>query len=149
MDLSETDAVMPSMFEGLQLPAIFDAHVHLRSGEMMETVVGTIRDGGADMVYVMASHLCTVGPQIEPNSILKPNLVPPITNIEMALDYQSKLKALEPNVTFLMSLFLCPALTPDMIVEARKAGIKGVKSYPVPHSATVHSARRVITLTSD
>ncbi|KAL2048833.1 hypothetical protein ABVK25_010891 [Lepraria finkii] len=115
---------MPSMFEGLQLPATFDAHVHLRSGEIMEKVVGTIRDGGADMVFVM------------------PNLVPPITTVEMALEYQSKLQALEPNVTFLMSLFLCPALTPDVIIEAKKAGIKGVKSYPA--GVTTNSATGVL-----
>lgn len=129
---------MPSMFEGLQLPATFDAHVHLRSGEIMEKVVGTIRDGGADMVFVMASHVLHGRPTEQKLTIiLKPNLVPPITTVEMALEYQSKLQALEPNVTFLMSLFLCPALTPDVIIEAKKAGIKGVKSYPVPCSATI------------
>ena len=101
------------MFEGLQLPATFDAHVHLRSGTMMEAVVSTIRDGGADMVYVM------------------PNLVPPIATVEACLEYRQKLQDLEPNVTFLMSLYLCPELTPNVIVEAKKAGIKGVKSYPV------------------
>ena len=110
---------MPSIFEGLQLPATFDAHVHLRSEEMMETVVQTIRDGGADMVYVM------------------PNLVPPVTTVERALEYQQKLQTMEADVVFLMTLFLCPALTPDVIIEAKKAGVKGVKSYPVPYSAIV------------
>ena len=110
------------MFEGLQLPATFDAHVHLRSDTMMEMVVATIRDGGADLVYVM------------------PNLVPPIATVEACLEYQKKLQDLEPNVTFLMSLYLCPELTPNMIVEAKKAGIRGVKSYPVLCSATLQCA---------
>ena len=34
-------------FHGLELPATFDAHVHLRDGAMMKTVVPTIRRGGA------------------------------------------------------------------------------------------------------
>ena len=112
------------MFEGLQLPATFDAHVHLRSGTMMEAVVSTIRDGGADMVYVM------------------PNLVPPITTVEACLEYRQKLQDLEPNVTFLMSLYLCSALTPNVIFEAKKAGIKGVKSYPVICSGTLQCAMK-------
>ena len=107
------------MFEGLQLPATFDAHVHLRSGAMMETVVTTVRDGGADMVYVMP-----------------PNLVPPLATVEACLEYRQQLQALEPQVTFLMSLYLCPALTPDVIVDAKKVGIKGVKSYPVRRAPT-------------
>lgn len=37
----------------LELPASGDFHVHLRDGEMMKTVVPTIRQGGVDVVYVM------------------------------------------------------------------------------------------------
>ncbi len=62
---------------------------------------------------------------------MKPNIVPPITTVAMALIYQEKLEALGPNVVFLMSLFLCPDVTPEVIIEAKKAGIRGVKSYPV------------------
>ena len=69
-----------------------------------------------------------------------PNLVPPIASVEACLEYRQKLQDLEPNVTFLMSLYLCPALTPNMIVEAKKAGIKGVKSYPVLSSVTLQCA---------
>lgn len=41
------------MTNAVQLPATADFHVHLRDGSMMETVVPTIRQGGASLVYVM------------------------------------------------------------------------------------------------
>lgn len=59
-----------------------------------------------------------------------PNLVPPITTVEHALSYRSYLQKIEPNVKFLMSLYLHPSITPETIREAKKAGITGVKSYP-------------------
>jgi dihydroorotase len=37
----------------IELPAAFDAHVHLRDGEMSQLVTPTIRDGGVNQVYVM------------------------------------------------------------------------------------------------
>ena len=96
----------------LTLPASFDAHVHLRDGAMMRAVTRTIRQGGADAVYVM------------------PNLVPPITTVQLALDYQKRLQELEPNVKFLMSLYLHESITPEVIKDAKREGISGVKSYP-------------------
>ena len=44
------------MFQSIELPATFDAHVHLRDGVMMETVVPTIRQGGVNTVYVMVGR---------------------------------------------------------------------------------------------
>lgn len=49
MDLSKT--------EELRLPACFDAHVHLRDGEMAELVTPTVRQGGVNMCYVMVSRV--------------------------------------------------------------------------------------------
>jgi dihydroorotase len=37
----------------IELPAAFDAHVHLRDGEMSQLVTPTIRKGGVNQVYVM------------------------------------------------------------------------------------------------
>ena len=37
----------------LELPAAFDAHVHLRDGEMAQLVTPTIRQGGVSQVFVM------------------------------------------------------------------------------------------------
>lgn len=39
----------------IELPAAFDAHVHLRDGEMSQLVTPTIREGGVNQVYVMVS----------------------------------------------------------------------------------------------
>jgi dihydroorotase len=60
----------------------------------------------------------------------QPNLVPPITTVEHALDYKKRLQETEPKVDYLMSLYLHPDITPATIIEAKKAGITGVKSYP-------------------
>ncbi|KAF1986809.1 Dihydroorotase [Aulographum hederae CBS 113979] len=112
----------------LRLPASADFHVHLRDGDMMETVTKTIRKGGVDTVYVM------------------PNLVPPVTTVEHALDYKRRLESIEPNVTFLMSLYLHESMTPQAIVNAKKAGIIGVKSYPA--GVTTNSSSGVVDYTS-
>ncbi|KAK2749877.1 hypothetical protein FQN57_005293 [Myotisia sp. PD_48] len=123
----------------LQLPASADMHVHLRQDDMMELVTSQIRRGGVDTVYVM------------------PNLQPPITTVAQALAYKSKLQAIEPNVQYLMSLylhimffsltFLClvyASITPDIITEAAAAGITGVKVYP--QGVTTNSAAGVASL---
>lgn len=44
----------------------------------------------------------------------------------MALAYKAELEALAPKVTFLMSLYLNPALTPEEIRKAAKAGVRGM-----------------------
>lgn len=75
-----------------------------------------------------------------------PNLTPPITTVEMALDYRSKLQVLEPNVTFLMSLFLHESMTVDTIKDAKRAGITGVKSYPA--GVTTNSSSGVVDYSS-
>ena len=57
-----------------------------------------------------------------------PNLVPPLTEVKDILAYRTRLQALEPNVEFLMSLYLTSSTTTETIIEAKKAGITGVKS---------------------
>ena len=116
------------LFDGLELPASADMHVHLRDGAMMEAVTPTIRSGGVDLVYVM------------------PNLVPPITTVKQALDYRERLQNLAPDTTFLMSLYLHPSITPAVIREAQAAGIRGVKSYPA--GVTTNSASGVVDYAS-
>ncbi|KAF2711606.1 Dihydroorotase homodimeric type [Pleomassaria siparia CBS 279.74] len=108
----------------IELPAAYDAHVHLRDGEMAQLVTPTIRQGGVSQVYVM------------------PNLVPPITTIEQCLSYRKRLQAVEPKVEYFMSLYLHESLTPDIIREAKKAGITGVKSYPA--GVTTNSSSGVL-----
>jgi dihydroorotase len=96
----------------LELPATADMHVHLRQGEMMDLVVPTVVKGGVDTAFVM------------------PNLVPPLTEVERVLEYQTQLQNITKDVNFLMSLFLAPAITPEVIAKASAAGISGVKMYP-------------------
>ncbi|KAL2891918.1 putative dihydroorotase [Ceratocystis lukuohia] len=96
----------------LELPAAADMHVHLRQDKMMELVVPEIKKGGVDTVYVM------------------PNLIPPVTTVDRALEYKKELEALEPGVNYLMSLYLHKSITPDVIRAASAAGISGVKVYP-------------------
>lgn len=96
----------------LELPPTADMHVHLRQAELMKLVAPSVRQGGVDTVFVM------------------PNLVPPLTTVEQVLEYQSQLRAVMPDVQYLMSLFLHPSVTPDVIQEAAAAGITGVKLYP-------------------
>ncbi|OAP56038.1 dihydroorotase, homodimeric type [Fonsecaea erecta] len=78
----------------------------------MELVATTILNGGVDTVFVM------------------PNLQPPITSVAKALEYRSRLQSIEPKVHYLMSLYLHPSVTPEVIAEAAAAGITGVKLYP-------------------
>ncbi|EXX69891.1 uncharacterized protein OCT59_005439 [Rhizophagus irregularis] len=94
------------------LPSASDFHIHLRQDDLMNMAVPQIAEGGISLCYVM------------------PNLKPPITSTKQALDYKDKLEKLEPNVTFLMSLYLNSDLTPEEIRKAKEAGIIGVKSYP-------------------
>ena len=62
--------------------------------------------------------------------MLQPNLVPPVTSVKAALEYRDRLRAIEPDVDYLVSLYLHEDITPEVIREAKKAGITGVKSYP-------------------
>jgi hypothetical protein len=41
-----------SKFDGLELPASADFHVHLRDGNLKNAVIPTIRQGGVNTVYV-------------------------------------------------------------------------------------------------
>lgn len=97
----------------IDLGVTADFHVHLREGKMMELVTPTIRDGGVSIAYIM------------------PNLVPPVTTVEKALEYKAEIQKLSPKTTFLMTFYLCKALTPELIHEAAaKNAIAGVKCYP-------------------
>lgn len=44
-------------FDGLELPATADFHVHLRDGDMMKLVTPTIRQGGVNTVFVMVRNM--------------------------------------------------------------------------------------------
>jgi dihydroorotase len=64
------------------------------------------------------------------SNYVKPNLIPPISTVAAAVKYREELKALDPSIEYLMTLYLNPSLTVSDIAAAAKAGISGVKSYP-------------------
>ncbi|KAK0243011.1 Dihydroorotase [Armillaria nabsnona] len=96
----------------LSVPSPADFHVHLRQGSLSQLVTPHVRKGGFNVAYVM------------------PNLKPPITSTDQAMEYKAQLQKHDPRVEYLMTLYLSPELTPDEIRKAKKAGIVGVKSYP-------------------
>lgn len=120
------------LFESLELPPTADFHVHLRDGEMTEMIVpDCILSGGVDTVYVMVcSPLLFTATVRDAYCAHKPNLQPPIASVSEAVTYRECLQSLAPTVTFLMTLYLSPSITPSVISDAAKAGIAGVKSYP-------------------
>jgi len=114
-----------SELDGTTIPTPADFHVHLRQDAMMELVTPTITPSGIDTVFVM------------------PNLIPPITTVQRALEYKSQLQILSPSTTFLMSLYLHPSITRETVKEAKKAGIVGIKSYPA--GVTTNSSSGVVS----
>ncbi|KAJ8523015.1 hypothetical protein ONZ45_g530 [Pleurotus djamor] len=96
------------MVDTISIPSPADFHVHLRQGTMSSLVTPHVRKGGFRLAYVM------------------PNLKPPITSTEQALVYKSELEKIDPSVTYLMTLYLSPELTPNEIRKAKSAGV----SYP-------------------
>ncbi|KAL8803402.1 MAG: hypothetical protein Q9182_003200 [Xanthomendoza sp. 2 TL-2023] len=72
-----------------------------------------VEQGGVDTVFVM------------------PNTQPPITKVSQATIYHDALSKLAPKVKFLMSLYLHPSVTAEIIADAaRSSVIYGVKLYP-------------------
>lgn len=110
------------------LQAPDDWHLHFRDGDMLpETVPATAR--------------CFQ------RAIVMPNLVPPITTIEMATAYRQRiLKARPEGSSFepLMTLYLTDQTQPETIRAAKQAGIVAAKLYPA--GATTNSDAAVNNL---
>lgn len=103
----------------LIIPRVDDFHVHLRQGDMMEKVVPLTRHGGVGRCVVM------------------PNTDPPVRSAEEAVAYRTALEQQEPELHFLMTLYLHAGLSAQMLQDAVAAGIVGVKCYP--QGVTTHS----------
>lgn len=102
-----------------------DWHLHLRDGDMLpETVAATAR--------------CFQ------RAIVMPNLVPPVTNAEMAMAYRERILAARPEGNSfdpLVTLYLTNDTTAQDIIDAKAAGIVASKLYPA--GATTNSAAAV------
>jgi dihydroorotase len=98
-----------------------DWHLHFRDGEMLkETVPATAR--------------CFK------RAIVMPNLVPPVTTTDMALDYRKRILAAAPSGSEfdpLVTLFLTDQTSAKEIKKAKQNGIVASKMYPA--GATTNS----------
>lgn len=98
-----------------------DWHLHFRDGDILnETVPATAR--------------CFA------RAIVMPNLVPPVTSAQMALDYKARImqaSAQYHHFEPLMTLYLTNSTTAQDIKEAKQAGIVAAKLYPA--GATTNS----------
>lgn len=102
-----------------------DWHVHLRDGEALKNTV-------ADISRYFG------------RAIIMPNLVPPVTNAQLANDYYQRIMAVNPSATFkpLMVLYLTDQTTVEDIEEAKKSGLVfAAKLYPA--GATTNSSSGV------
>ena len=101
-----------------------DWHVHLRDGEMLQQVAPyTARQFG--------------------RAIVMPNLVPPVTSVEMAREYRKRIMAATvPGFTPLMTCYLTDQSSPDEITRGHAEGVWiAAKLYPA--GATTNSASGV------
>jgi len=105
-----------------------DWHLHVRDGEPLATVVPhTAAQFG--------------------RAIIMPNLKPPVTTAQQALDYKRRILAAVPaGMAFepLMTLYLTDNLPPDEIQRAKDAGVMAAKLYPA--GATTNSDAGVTDL---
>jgi dihydroorotase len=90
-----------------------DWHLHLRDDQSLSTTV-------ADTARIFA------------RAIVMPNLSPPITTRQMAVDYKNRIDAYNPGrFQPLMAIYLTDITTPEMIIDAKNSGVVfGAKLYP-------------------
>jgi dihydroorotase len=98
-----------------------DWHLHFRDGSILiETVAATAR--------------CFR------RAVVMPNLVPPITTAEMALEYKKRILNAVPdenNFGPIMTLYLTNLTTAQTVIDAKNADIPAIKYYPA--GATTNS----------
>ena len=110
------------------MPRPDDWHLHLRDGAGMASA---------------APHSAAVFKR----AVIMPNLVPPVTTAEMALEYRRRILAALPDdtpFTPLMTCYLTDNTTPDDVAAAAEAGIVAFKLYPA--GATTNSDSGVTDL---
>lgn len=102
-----------------------DWHVHLRDGDVLQNTVKDIS-------------------RYFGRAIVMPNLVPPVTNTELAKSYYQRIMAAKPRANFkpLMVLYLTDSTSPQDIIEAKDSGLVfAAKLYPA--GATTNSSSGV------
>jgi dihydroorotase len=114
---------MPTSPIHIELIQPDDWHLHIRDGEVMKDVLG-------DTARQFA------------RAIIMPNLKPPVTTVNLANAYRSRIEATLQslgisNFTPLMTLYLTDNTSADEIKKAKVEGITAVKLYPA--GATTNS----------
>ena len=121
-------AAMTAAQDTLTITRPDDWHLHVRDGAPLHTVVPhTAAQFG--------------------RAIIMPNLRPPVTTAQQALEYKQRILAAVPQgVAFepLMALYLTDNLPPDEIARAKAAGVVAAKLYPA--GATTNSDAGVTDL---
>lgn len=112
------------MTEQLTITRPDDWHLHVRDGDILKDVVP-------------ATAACFG------RAIIMPNLVPPVVTATDATAYRERILAAAKGTNFepLMTLYLTEATTPEIIREAKAAGVIAAKLYPA--GATTNSASGV------
>jgi dihydroorotase len=124
-----------SQVDEITLKAPLDAHVHLRQGNLMNLVAPHVQLGGVRTAFVMVSlsphsTLSPARADSRSNQLEQPNLIPPLTTPDQTVSYVKQLSNVAPDLEVLPSMYLSSTLTPEIIREAKKKGIVGIKSYP-------------------
>lgn len=93
-----------------------DMHLHLREGEMLESV----------LPFSAKSFVA---------SLVMPNLKNPLTNTDLAINYQDKILELAHKSAIrdfvpIVSLYLTESLSKDELKKAKSSGLKILKLYP-------------------
>jgi dihydroorotase len=114
---------MPNSPTQIELIAPDDWHLHIRDGEVMKDVL-------ADTARQFA------------RAIIMPNLKPPVTTVELAKAYRSRIEANLKSLGInhfepLMTLYLTDNTSADEVRKAKAEGIIGFKLYPA--GATTNS----------
>lgn len=98
------------MSSTLTLESPLDMHIHLREGAMLEAVA--------------RYHAPFSG------GVVMPNLADIIDTVDKALAYKEQIRALLPDFTPFMTIYLTEGLTPSELRRAKKSGIGIIKLYP-------------------
>jgi dihydroorotase len=116
---------MTNSINSLTITRPDDWHVHLRDGEALNTTVTDIS-------------------RYFGRAIVMPNLVPPVTNVNLATEYYERIMAEKPSAHFkpLMVLYLTDGTSAEDIIEAKESGLVfAAKLYPA--GATTNSSSGV------
>jgi dihydroorotase len=118
------------MVDSLEIPAIFDAHMHLRQGNLMRDVVQWM------------DRVCD-------DAIIMPNVVPPIDSAERLKEYrqellQTDLSQCRPHFTFKITPAL--AVDPSPLQALKDAGAIAGKLYPDGVTTNSHGGITVAEL---